>query len=220
MVTGLDGEDEATPLKRFEASMAIDYEKWHDGIGYDLDALGAIEGTGRTAPERMLIGRLDAGHLDWRDVEALAALDTPVARAALVGAAERGSAGQRITIGRYAPDVVSERQLVEAIIDELAAAEFYGGLTQALDAAADLHPPEVIDALLRGALHRQGDGPVHFAALLLFLHGKADTTFDDDKRDLYLRFNAADRGERAAAFSEMCQRIGIDPAPYLADRPG
>ena len=28
-------------VSRFRASMNIDYEKWHDGIGYDLDALRA-----------------------------------------------------------------------------------------------------------------------------------------------------------------------------------
>ena len=28
-----------SPLKRFEESMKIDYEKWHDGVGYDLEAI-------------------------------------------------------------------------------------------------------------------------------------------------------------------------------------
>ena len=27
----------SSPLARFERSLHIDYEKWHDGIGYDLD---------------------------------------------------------------------------------------------------------------------------------------------------------------------------------------
>ncbi|MFO1497686.1 MAG: hypothetical protein U1G07_04715, partial [Verrucomicrobiota bacterium] len=30
-----------SPLQRFQNSLTIDYEKWHDGIGYDLEALRA-----------------------------------------------------------------------------------------------------------------------------------------------------------------------------------
>ena len=29
-----------SPLSRFIDSMKIDFEKWHDGIGYELEALG------------------------------------------------------------------------------------------------------------------------------------------------------------------------------------
>ena len=28
-----------TPLQRFEASMKIGFEEWHDGIGYDIEAI-------------------------------------------------------------------------------------------------------------------------------------------------------------------------------------
>ena len=35
---------------RFMASTTIDYEAWHDGVGYDLDALRAVEAaTGGTS---------------------------------------------------------------------------------------------------------------------------------------------------------------------------
>jgi len=33
--------DPDSPLARFERGMEMNYEKWHDGIGYDLDALRA-----------------------------------------------------------------------------------------------------------------------------------------------------------------------------------
>ncbi len=36
-----------SPLERFEKSMQIDYEKWHDGIGYDLEALQSASLTER-----------------------------------------------------------------------------------------------------------------------------------------------------------------------------
>lgn len=59
---------------RFERSMPIDHEKWHDGIGYGLDTLrGATEAERRQIETLLLEHRIG----DWRDVEALAALDSP-----------------------------------------------------------------------------------------------------------------------------------------------
>jgi len=47
--------------------MEMNYEKWHDGIGYDLDALEKMTPEELKSVETMLKGRSD-----WRDVEALA----------------------------------------------------------------------------------------------------------------------------------------------------
>lgn len=69
-----------TALGRFERSMLIDYEKWHDGEGYDLDAIADATAPEREAIEAVLLNR---GPKDWRDIEAFAALDSPAARKAL-----------------------------------------------------------------------------------------------------------------------------------------
>jgi len=74
---GSDKSGPVSPLQRFERSMVIDYEKWHDGIGYDLDALRLASETERKAIEQMLIGH---SQRDWRDIEALAEIDTKTAR--------------------------------------------------------------------------------------------------------------------------------------------
>ena len=66
--------------QRFIASMAMDFDKWHDGTGYDLQALAELTGQERTDVETLLLGR--AGQ-DWRDKEALAALGSSSAVAAL-----------------------------------------------------------------------------------------------------------------------------------------
>jgi hypothetical protein len=202
---------------RFARSMAIDYEKWHDGIGYDLAALRAAAPDERAAIERMLLDHAPRG---WRDVEALAALATPRARAALRAWMSDGSTEVRLAIARHAPELVDERQRVASLVRALETAEFYGGLTQALDEAAGLHPPEVVAALLRGARERDGEAAVHFAALLLFLHGKADAPFDMAQRPFLLRFNTAEPDDRAAAFAELCRRIGVEPAAPAARRAG
>src|SRR5262245_32106418 len=55
--------------KRFLESMKIDYDKWHDGVGYDLSALDDM-----TAAEKRELAGILRGRNDWRDAEALAAL--------------------------------------------------------------------------------------------------------------------------------------------------
>ena len=84
-------------LERFAASMAIGYDEWHDGIGYDLTALAEASQAERGAIESLLLPRAEQ---DWRDVEALAALDTPAARVALLRALS-----PRSEVGRFRPAI-------------------------------------------------------------------------------------------------------------------
>lgn len=67
-------------------------------------------------------------------------------------------------------------------------------------------------------LHRTGGPPVHFAAMLMFLHGQAASAFDWDLRPFFLEFNTDDGAKRRALFRDLCTRIGVDPQPYLAAR--
>jgi hypothetical protein len=135
---------EETPLRRFEKSMVIDYEKWHDGIGYDLDAIRGASAVEREQIERLLQTR---GARDWRDVEALAALGTAASKAALRKAAESDDASVRMAVSREAPDAIDARTREESLLRALREAEFYGGLTQELAEAREFHPPAVIEEL-------------------------------------------------------------------------
>ena len=204
--------DPNTALGRFERSMAIDYEKWHDGVGYDLDAIAAATPQERAAIEKLLLQR---GTSDWRDVEALAALNTPVAQAELMAALKHPDAQIRLAVTRSAPQLVPESERVASLVKALETANLGGGLSQALDEAAEFHPEPVIESLLRGVLQREGEAAVNFAAMLLFVHGKADSPFDWEQRPFLLRFNTPDRRERQVAFVELCGKIGIDPAGYV-----
>src|SRR5690349_7321243 len=63
--------DRSTPsdaFKTFQASMVMDYEKWHDGIGYDLTAFDAM--TPEEQKQVLAEARARKGS-DWRDVELL-----------------------------------------------------------------------------------------------------------------------------------------------------
>jgi len=75
--------------QRFLDSMIIGYVQWHDGEGYDLEALAALSPEERAAAETVLLMHL-ATKADWRDVEALAALGTPGAMTAVKFAAKHG----------------------------------------------------------------------------------------------------------------------------------
>ena len=93
------------------------------------------------------------------------------------------------------------------------------GLTQALLQVEEYHPPEIVAALLRGVLARTEGPPVHFAAMLMFLHGQAKTAFDWNQRPFFLEFNTDDDAKRRALFRDLCAKIGVDPEPYLIDSP-
>jgi hypothetical protein len=64
--------------------------------------------------------------------------------------------------------------------------------------------------MLRRIARDSGVAAVHFAALLLYLHGLASEPFDWEQRPFFLRFNSDDACDRRAAFVELCQKIGYD----------
>jgi hypothetical protein len=201
-----------TVLERFKGSMIIDYEKWHDGIGYDLEII-----RNATSEELLQIDDLLASRPvdDWRDVEALAAIDSPRARALLTKALRHANHQVRAAVINHAPHLVSDAERSASLISALRHAEIYGGLTEALDQAESFHPPEVIDALFQGLLKRDGATAVHFAAMLMFLHGKASTSFDWDQRPFFLQFHTEDKAERRRCFRELCERVGLDGGSML-----
>lgn len=204
--------DPNTALGRFERSMVIDYVKWHDGDGYDMEALNAATPEERNAIQEML---LDRGIEDWRDVEALAAFNTVPAREALQAAMKNADPKIRMAVARHAPHLVPDEQRVSSLVKALETSSIFGGLSQALDEAEDFHPKAVVEALFRGVLKRDGETAVLFAGMLMFVHGKAKAGFDWDQRPFFLRFHTEDRAARKAVFLELCEKIGVEASNYL-----
>jgi hypothetical protein len=208
-------------LERFRASMELGYDSWHDGTGYDLDAIRESSDEERRAIEAELIL---SSRRNWRDIEALAALDTSKAREALRAAMADPDPEVRLAVLRHAPELVPDGERIASLVGALETAEFYGGLTQALDEIAEYGPsgapPAVLDALLRGALRREGGVAGHFAAMLLFLHGQASEPYDWEHRPFFLRFNNEDSKERQAVFGELCERIGAEVPQFLPPAAG
>jgi len=199
-------------LESFRESMVVTYEKWHDGIGYDLDILRNATPEQLAEIESLLTERPIG---DWRDVEALAAIDSPRSRAALVQALRHPDHQIRTAVADYAPELVSDNEHTELLVAALEEAETYTGLTRALDQIESFHPQRVIDALFRGLLKRNGETAVHFAAMLMFVHGKANGPFDWDHRPFFLQFHTEDPSVRRRYFRELCRRIDADPDEML-----
>ena len=194
-------------------STEIDYDRWKEGEGYDLEALRALDGTERDDVEQWLFDR--AGN-DWRDLEALMALGSWRARAAVLEQLRRGSTEQRLWAARFLADdplLAADREA--AVVRGLEQALLFGGLSLALDIATEARTPAMIEALFRAALRDEGEAAVHAAARLAYIHGKAKEPFDWELRPLFLRFGEADRAAREVAFRELCALIDVDPAPYL-----
>jgi len=200
-----------TVMDRFRKSMISDFDSWHDGTGYDLSLFDLATPEELVELETMLISR---NVNDWRDVEALAALNSPRARLALKEAMKLPDLRLRLAIVDLAPDLIPEAERVALLVEVLEGPDTDGGLTRALLQVESFHPPQVIDALFRGVLTKS-EKAVHFAAMLMFLHGKAASSFDWDQRPFFLKFKTDCFEERPARFRELCEKVGVDAALYL-----
>lgn len=193
-------------IDRFREAMHIDYEKWHDGVGYDLEVLAQA-----SDDEKRTILSYLIPPSGWRDVEALAAIDSDVARKALHKALTSEKAEVRAAVTRYAPHVASDDERTEILVRGLKYGKFFDDLTSVLDQVEEFHPPAIVNALFRGLFVRPGDIATNFAAMLAFIHGKADSAFDWESRPLFLKFNSDDGAERERAFQELCVLLEINP---------
>lgn len=199
--------------QRFVSSIDnLSVEDWREGEGYDLDALVEIRKKERPLAIRLLSERLD-NHGDWRDVEALAAIDLPEAREQLRKATQHTNYQVKLRAAEELEGLGEDANMEDQIIAALRGSEIYSGLTQALELAEE-HPTERIkDTLLDVALNGSDEGSrVNCAGLALYLGGKASEAFDWDYRPLFLKFGEEDRSTRLEAYREMCGLLGIAPA--------
>ncbi len=126
--------------------MAIGYEQWHAGIGCDLDALKDAGPAERAAIEGLLVA---CGVRGWRDVEALAALDTPHARALLEDALAAGNQEIRMAVYRRTPRILFPATRIALLVDALEHATFHGGLCTPTSARALDHTAARTSAIPR-----------------------------------------------------------------------
>ncbi|HEX2932480.1 MAG TPA: hypothetical protein VHV54_22320 [Candidatus Binatia bacterium] len=186
---------------RFLKSLTIGLEEWREGTGYDLSALGEMTPDERAAIERKLIEHLaDPG--DWRDVEALAALATPTALAAVEKARKHPDSEVR----EHAIEHVLEKNPQDPKIEaDVVRAVKKGNI----ELAEQCPTPRVKRALLDCARTADATTRVNAAALLMYLCGQAAEPFDWKQRPFFLRFGEEDPKERRAALKELREKTGL-----------
>jgi hypothetical protein len=196
---------------RFMESMKIDYYKWHDGVGYDLDALNELNSTELKQVEDLLISRKDS---DWRDVEALAALSTPFSIQALRDCLASPNVECRLFAVRFLKELNIEDHIEEVLVRTLPETTIGNGLTYALYLAKTYPTEKIRRAVLRCALTGNDDIRVHCAAMALFLYGISRSDFDTEYKIIY-EFHEKDLSVRQRIFARLCAMVGVNPADLL-----
>ena len=151
-------------MEKFLKSMQIGFIEWHDGIGYDLDALKELDAQELKQVESLLISRKDG---DWRDVEALAALKTPRAIEALKDCLQSRNLDARLFAVRYLKEMGVVDRVEEIVVDTWPATKIGKGMTFALSLAKEYPTERVKRKLLWCALHGNDDIRIHCAAMAL-----------------------------------------------------
>lgn len=58
-----------SPSTRFQTSLNVGFDQWHDGIGYDLAALAEMSTQERESVRSVMASRIRNGSAGWREVE-------------------------------------------------------------------------------------------------------------------------------------------------------
>ena len=192
----------------FLDSMVLNFERWHDGIGYDLEALAQLDSRERSSIEKLLIQNLaDKG--DWRDVQALTVLNTPAAREAV----DQARFHKKTKVRNYAlrtiihtRDPVNTTRALEAELEEQVIQAVMQG---DYEMAESMPTMRVKKALLDSVLVVDREIRVSAAAFLLYICGQTSEPFDWNQRPFFLRFGKESGGELKQAWEELRKRAGL-----------
>jgi hypothetical protein len=203
------GRARRTPaFTRFLSSMVPVWEQWREDQTYDVSAIAEM-----TAGERkQLVPLLTGRDVTWREVEALAAINSPAARAAIEAASKH-----HLSIDtRLAAAEVLHRQKRMADLDAFLARQIRNldrpenGLKRAL-LLAERHPSEVVKQALLWASYNSTECAPHCARLLLSLAGVGKEPFDEAVQQMLRTLGLHNSYfDRKAAFEEMCRLVRME----------
>jgi hypothetical protein len=192
----------------FLDSMLMNFERWHDGIGYDLEALAQLDPLERSSMEKLLIQHLtDRG--DWRDVQALAALNTPAAREAVDKARFHKKPKVRHYALRIMISTLDAQKIPSVLKAELEEQVIQAVMQGAYEMAESMPTRRVKQALLDSVLVVDRQIRVSAAAFLLYICGQTSEPFDWDQRPFFLRFGKESGEELRLAWEELRRRAGL-----------
>ena len=200
---------------KFMASLELDYDRWHDGDGYDLEALAGIDKSERGD----VVWELARRDATWREIEALEQIDIPPAFMAIKRAL---SDSEWIDTRLAAAEALAKLEKLDEPVDEVLAREIRklddteDGCTRAL-LMAEEHPTEAVKKALLAASLKRTESAMHCAGVLCYLAGVGKEPFDWDLRPLFLRLGPEEpEDDRSAAFKELCELVKLQPADATA----
>ena len=196
---------------KFMASLALDHDRWHDGEGYDLEALAHIDESERGD----VVWELARRDATWREIEALEQIDIPPAYMAIKRALRDS---ESIDTRLAAAEALARLDKLDEPIDAILAREIRNldgtedGATRAL-LMAEEHPTDAVKRALLAASLERSDSAMHCAGVLCYLTGAGKEPFDWDLRPLFLRLGPDEpENDRSAAFNELCTLVKMQPA--------
>ncbi len=196
--------------KLFIDSMVMDFDKWHDGIGYDLKMLEKLGAEERASIEKLLIGNLKQEG-DWRDVDALTALGTTSARAAV----DKARFHNITKVRDYALKIILSTPNTEGTTKK-DIAELEDQVVQAVkrgnyEIAEYMPTMRVKKTLLDSIPGFISEIRVSAVAFLLYLCGQALEPFDWSQRPFFLLFSDSERDPkiRQQAWEHLRKRTGL-----------
>lgn len=193
---------------KFVSSLELDYGRWHDGDGYDLDALADIDKSERGDAVHMLAQR----EATWREIEALETIDIPPAFMAIKRALrDSDSIDTRLAAAESLANLGKLDEPLDAVLArEIRNLDADDGCTRAL-LMAEQHPTDAVKRALLEASHKRTASAMHCAGLLCYLTGAGKEPFDWGLRPLFLRLGPEEpEADREAAFRELRRLAGME----------
>ena len=196
-------------LKKFSESMKIGYMEWHDGVSYDLKSLKEISGDELKQVESLLISRIER---DWRDVEALAEIDSDEALLALKGAINSKNLEVRVRAAEKLSQkgVLNSLEAEMFLVKTIPVIPFYG--QKFIIQLASQYPTQAVKRTLLWSTLYGNDDIRHYAAALIYqLYGITTSSFDLNYRTFFFRFRDKNLSNRKLAYEELCKTIQVNP---------
>lgn len=197
--------------RKFEASMIIDYYKWHDGEGYDLEALAQMTPDERAAAAKDLKSRATRGEAAWRDTEALAALGGDDAKEALQKVMKTGELEAQLHAARELDDLGIKVDMPEIIRKVLERGGFAQGVSMAFSLAPEHDSKRMREIVLTCARTGAREVRVHAAALCFYFAHLTDEEFDWKHRPFFLEFGEEDPANLRRVWTELKTKLEAAP---------
>ena len=196
----------------FLDSMIMNFDRWHDGIGYDLEALKRLGSEEQASIEERLIKNLEQAG-DWRDVEALAALGTTSAHSAVNKARFHNDTKVRNYALRICLNTQDSKDMTKKDIAELEEQVIQAVKHGNFQIAEYMPTKAVKKALLHSILSVEYNSEIRVSAVafLLYLCGQAPEPFDWSQRPFFLLFSSSKKDPKMLqqAWEHLRKRTGL-----------